>query len=87
MSTEQAVLLQSSAVQVVAEKARLSKSAALFVSSNEATIEDSRIGIFSGTATGDVQPLITGRVAAILIGALVATLVLLIALTRGRTDG
>lgn len=86
MSTEQAVLLKSSAVQVVAEKARLSKSSAVFVSSGEATIEDSRIGIFSGTATGDVQPLITGRTAAILIGALAATLVLLLALARGRTD-
>jgi len=82
LSTEQAVLLQSSAVQVVAEKARLSKSQALFVSSGEATIEDSRIAIFSGTATGDVQPLITGRTAAIVVGALLASLLALIAISR-----
>jgi hypothetical protein len=84
LSAESAVLLKSSAVQVVAEKARLSHSSALFLSSGEASIENSRIAIFSGSATGDVQPLITGRTAGILIGALAAFLVVLFAVPRIR---
>jgi hypothetical protein len=85
LSSESAVLLKSSAVQVVAEKARLSNSAALFLSSGEATIENSRIAIFAGSANGDVQPLITGKTAAILAGVLAAFLVLLVALPRNRS--
>ena len=85
LATEQAVLLKSSAVQVVAEEARLSHSSALFVSSGTATIENSRIAIFAGSTDGDVQPLITGRTAGILIGALAAFLVLLFALRRTGT--
>ena len=82
LSTEQAVLLKSSAVQVVAEEARLSHSSALFLSSGKASIENSRIAIFAGSADGDVQPLITGRTAGMLAGALAAFLVLLAMLLR-----
>ncbi len=85
LSTEQAVLLKSSAVQVVAEEARLSHSSALFLSSGKATIENSRIAIFAGSTDGDVKPLITGRTAGILIGALAALMVLLFALQRNGT--
>ncbi len=85
LSADQAVLLKSSAVQVVAEEARLSHSSALFLSSGKATIENSRIAIFSGSTDGDVQPLITGRTAGILIGALATCLVLLFALLRNST--
>jgi hypothetical protein len=82
LSTEQAVLLKSSAVQVVAEEARLSHSSALFVSSGKASIENSRIAIFAGSTDGDIQPLITGRTAGILAGALATFLVLLVVLLR-----
>ena len=82
LSTEQAVLLKSSTVQAVAEEARLSHSSALFLSSGKASIENSRIAIFAGSTDGDVHPLITGRTAGILIGALAALLVLMFALRR-----
>lgn len=82
LSTEHAVLLKSSAVQVVAEEARLSRSSALFLSSGKASLENSRIAIFAGSADGDVQPLITGRTAGILFGALTVLLVVLFALQR-----
>jgi hypothetical protein len=82
LSTEQAVLLKSSAVQVVAEEARLSHSSALFVSSGTASIENSRIAVFAGSADGDVHPLITGQTAGILLGGLAAFFVLLAVLLR-----
>lgn len=85
LSTENAVLLKSSAVQVVADEARLSHSSAIFFSSAKASLENSRIAIFAGSADGDVQPLITGRTAGILTGALAAFLVLLFALLRTGT--
>ena len=85
LSSDNAVLLKSSAVQVVAEEARLSHSSAIFLTSNTASIEHSRIAIFAGSADGDVQPLITGRTAAILGAALAAFALLLAALPRVRS--
>lgn len=89
MSADNAVLLKSSAVQVVAEDARLSHSSAVFLTSGKATIENSRVVIFAGSADGDVQPLITGRTAGIMLGGLTALLVLLVLLPRlfARDEG
>ncbi len=85
LSSDNAVLLNSSAIQIVTSEARLSHSSAIFLSSDKASIEHSRIAIFAGSTDGDVQPLITGQTAGILIGALTAIVAILLALPHIRT--
>jgi hypothetical protein len=85
LGSEHTVLLHSSAVQVVAEETRLSHSTAVFVQSERATLTDSRVGVFIGTADGDVRATFTSRSAAIFgatAGGVFALLTML--LTRGR---
>jgi hypothetical protein len=85
LGSEHTVLLHSSAVQVVAEEARLTHSRAVFLQTERATLTDSRVGVFMGTAEGDVRATFTAQTAAIFGAALGAVFALLtIMLTRGR---
>jgi hypothetical protein len=85
LGSEHTVLLHSSAVQVVAEEARLTHSSAVFLQTERATLTDSRVGVFMGTAEGDVRATFTAQSAAIFGAALGAVFALLtIVLTRGR---
>jgi hypothetical protein len=87
LSSDNTVLMKSSAVQVVAEEARLSHSSAIFLSSGNATLENSRVAVFAGTANGDVHAVLTARSAAIAGGVFAVVLVLLLALLRSRSRG
>ena len=85
LGSEHTVLLHSSAVQVVAEEARLTHSRAVFLQTERATLTDSRVGVFMGTADGDVRATFTTHTAAIfgaVAGAVFALLT--VVLTRGR---
>ena len=85
LGSEHTVLLHSSAVQVVAEEARLTHSRAVFLQTERATLTDSRVGVFMGTAEGDVRATFTARTAAIFGAALGAVFALLtVVLTRGQ---
>jgi hypothetical protein len=84
LGSDQAVLRDSSAVQVVGEHVELVDSRAVFVSAGEATIERSRIVVFAGHATGDVQTLFTTKSAAMLGGAFALVLALLSVVFRAR---
>src|SRR4029453_4334921 len=77
LGSDHTVLLNSSAVQVVAEEARMTRSRAIWVSAGQATIQDSPMLIFNGTAEGDVRPAFTARSAAFFGGALGLVVVLL----------
>jgi hypothetical protein len=83
LGSEHTVLLHSSAVQVVAEEARLTHSRAVFLQTERATLTDSRVGVFMGTAEGDVRATFTAQTAAIFGAALGAVFALLtVVLTR-----
>jgi hypothetical protein len=85
LGSEHTVLLHSSAVQVVAEDARLTHSSAIFLQTERATLTNSRVGVFMGTAEGEVRAAFTTQSAAVFgaaVGAVFALLTLL--LTRGR---
>jgi hypothetical protein len=71
----------------VAEEVRLSHSRAIFVSSERAALENSRIVIFAGTADGDVQAVMTARSAAIAGAAAGFVLTLLLVLLGVRPGG
>jgi hypothetical protein len=87
LGSEHTVLLHSSAVQVVAEEARLTHSAAVFLQTERATLTDSRVGVFMGTAEGDVRTTFTTQTAAVFgaaVGAVFALLTLVLSRSRKR---
>jgi len=87
LGSEHTVLLNSSAVQVVAGEARITKSRALWISAEKASIDGSSMLIFSGTTEGDVYTTFTPRTAALFGAAFGLVVVLLNALLRGSVRG
>jgi hypothetical protein len=70
-------------VQVVAEEARLSRSAVAFLFSDKVELaDDSRVFFFAGSADGEVRALFTPRTAAVFGGAVGLVLAGLLLLGR-----
>lgn len=65
LGADHVAMLQSSAVQIVTEEIRLSKSTAAYINARQAQVEDSRILLFTGSASGEVHTAFTPVTAAI----------------------
>ena len=77
LGSDNVVLLRSRAVQAVSDELRMNRSQALFVSARNAEIENSRIVLFAGNASGEVRMLFTPATAAIAGAGLGVVLLLL----------
>ncbi|CAN5776937.1 hypothetical protein BH23CHL2_BH23CHL2_16720 [soil metagenome] len=82
LGSDNVVLLRSRAVQVVGEEMRMNRSQALFVSARNAEIENSRMVIFAGQASGEVRTVFKPVTAAIAGAGLGVVLVIFGALLR-----